>query len=102
MDNLIFLIYARKSARHDWNLQGTARNGLEASNKAISFMDAVRNDARFIGCNWEIQTVTVYDSQFEGQYPPTMKFNTYFAGAGMIPYTSMQQSPDPTIYNGGN
>lgn len=102
MNKVIFIIYARKTDRHDWNIQGTASRPMEAVNKAKTLLDTIENDARFVNEHWQIQVVSVYDNQFNGQYPPTMKFNTYWPDAGMIPYISMQQNPDQTIHNGGN
>lgn len=102
MDKLIYLVYARKSARHNWNNQTRTDSKEHALNVAHSIM----NDVQSLPDNWQIRVVTIYESVLEdtheGKIPDNLKFNVYWYDLGMIPFVSMQSRPDQSIYNGGN
>jgi len=103
MDKLIFLVYARKSSRSNWNNYNRTDNKDFAHLQAHKLYDDCKADNFH---NWEIRIVTIYDSIlwgiYDGVIPDNLKFNIYWLDLHMIPFLDMQTKPDQTIYNGGN
>ena len=91
-----YLVYARKSNRHNWRLYGRSHNYGDAT---IRIGCNLLKDCKLDNDNnWQVRIVTTDINRYP--IPDNLKPNINWLDENMITLGSMQSKPDQSIYNG--